>query len=89
LVTAAYADATWNKIVSAFYTFQKFCREKNCDLSFPISEYTLGSFINWATFEKKISPSTISAYISHFKLIHKLKGLQTMGCVTVFFAKPK
>jgi hypothetical protein len=53
---------------------------KNLDSSFPINECTLGSFIDWATFEGKISPSTISAYISHLKLIHKLKGINTIGC---------
>ncbi len=57
LVTAAYADATWKKNFSAFNTFKKFCCEKNHDSSFPIDECTLGSFIDWATFESKISPS--------------------------------
>jgi hypothetical protein len=80
LVTAAYADATWNKIFSAFNCFQKFCCEKNFDCSFPVNEYTLGSFINWATFERNISPSTISAYMSHIKLLHKLQGYTTIGC---------
>ena len=80
MVTAAYADATWNKIFSAFNCFQKFCCEKNFDCSFPVNEYTLGSFINWATFERNISPSTISAYMSHIKLLHKLQGYTTIGC---------
>jgi hypothetical protein len=80
LVTAAYADATWKKIFSAYNSFLKFCVAKNFNSSFPIDEYTLGSFIDWATFENRVSPSTISAYISHLRLIHKLKGISTVGC---------
>jgi hypothetical protein len=40
----------------------------------------MGLFINWATFEKCISPNTIAAYISHLRLIHKLRNLPTKGC---------
>ncbi len=82
MVSAAYAEATWKKILSAFNTFHKFCNESNCDPSFPVCEKTLGHFTNWATFNKSLSPSTISAYISHIRLLHKLQGLPTTGCAS-------
>ena len=88
LVTAAYADATWKKIFSAYNSFLKFCVAKNFNSSFPIDEFTLGSFIDWATFENRVSPSTISAYISHLRLIHKLKGISTVGCDSFFMQNP-
>ena len=80
LVSAAYAEATWKKILSAFNTFRKFCIESDSNPSFPISEKTLGHFINWATFDKNLNPSTVSAYMSHIRLLHKLQGLSTEGC---------
>jgi len=80
LVTAAYAEGTWKKILSAFNTFRKFCIESDSNPSFPISEKTLGHFINWATFDKNLNPSTVSAYMSHIRLLHKLQGLSTEGC---------
>ena len=65
LVSAAYAEATWKKILSAFNAFRKFCIDSDNNPSFPVSGKTLGHFINWATFDKNLNPSTVSAYISH------------------------
>jgi hypothetical protein len=48
LVSAAYAEATWEKILSAFNAFHKFCSESSFNPSFPVSKKTLGHFINWA-----------------------------------------
>jgi hypothetical protein len=62
LVSAAYAEATWKKILSAFNAFHKFCSDSDTNPSFPVSEKTLGHFITWARFDKNLNPSTISYY---------------------------
>jgi hypothetical protein len=86
LISAAYANSSWNKIISALNVFELFCNLKKLPNTFPINESTLSSFIEWGTFEKGISPYTITAYISHLKLIHKLRNLDISGC-TSFMCK--
>ena len=83
LVTAAYADSTWNKILSSLNAYESFCKEENVNICFPITEDDMGRFINWAIFKKQMSPNSLTAYISNLKLIHKLRKLPTPGCDSI------
>jgi len=77
LVSAAYAESTWKKIDCALNLFNNFCHKKGIVASFPICEETLSRFINWLVFERKVKPTSVTAYLSHLKLIHKLRKLNT------------
>ncbi len=80
LVKAAYAEATWKKIASALNTYRKFCTCKNVSFELPIDADKMSGFVSWAALELKITPESITSYVSSIKLIHKLKGLPTEGC---------
>jgi hypothetical protein len=80
LVSAAYADSTWNKILSSYNAYEKFCKERSLDCVFPITEDRMGEFINWAIFLRKISPNSMTSYISNLKLIHNMRRIPTEGC---------
>jgi hypothetical protein len=77
LVGAAYADSTWNKINSALNTFECFANFAGIETTWPFSKEVVGDFIHWATFTRKLSPSTITSYLSHFKLVHELRGVDS------------
>lgn len=40
----------------------------------------INDFIHWATFIRKIAPSTIVQYLSHLRLIHELRGIDASAC---------
>jgi hypothetical protein len=86
LIGAAYADNTWKKVDSALNTFEHFTREKKINVSWPLNVDVVSQFINWATFSRDLSPSTIVSYLSHLKLVHKLRGLDYSG-VSNFICK--
>jgi hypothetical protein len=75
LVAAAYAESSWKKFSSALNLFEKFCIVKKVEPILPISENVLSMFINWAIMEYKMKPSTLTAYLSHLKLVHKLRKI--------------
>jgi hypothetical protein len=75
LVAAAYADSSWKKFSCALNLFEKFCKSSEIIPHFPINEEVLSSFINWAILVNRMKPSTLTAYLSHLKLIHKLRNL--------------
>jgi hypothetical protein len=75
LIAAAYADSTWDQITSALNSFELFLSQTNMSAFWPIDEQTLCNFVHWATFSKKLSPSTIVSYMSNLKLIHELRRL--------------
>jgi hypothetical protein len=80
LFSAAYADDTWNKICSALNTFEKFTRDCNVSISWPLSKEVISNFIHWCSLEKNLAASTITSYMSHLKLIHNLRGLDASNC---------
>ena len=77
LVSAAYAESTWKKIDCALNLFERFCKIKGIIPCFPISEQTMSRFINYLVFERKVKSTSVVAYFSHLKLIHKLRNLKT------------
>jgi hypothetical protein len=80
LISAAYADSTWNKILSSLNAYERFCNETTTCSSFPITETNMGKFINWSIFKKNISPNSLTTYISNLKLIHSLRRIPAPGC---------
>jgi len=79
-VAAAYSESSWKKINSALNILEKFAIFENIKLSWPVSEYILIKFIDWAASTRNLAPSSISSYMSHIKLIHKLRGLNSDAC---------
>jgi len=80
LVSAAYASSTWNKIASALHSFKNFEIDNNLVADWPLSKDIVSRYIHWAAFGKNLSTSTIIAYMSHIKLVHKLKNLNYEPC---------
>lgn len=80
LIAAAYADSSWDKICTALNIFEKFTHESSINPSWPLDSEVISNFIHWATFVRKISPSTIVSYLSHIRLIHDLRGLDSSAC---------
>jgi hypothetical protein len=77
LVSAAYAESTWKKIDCALNLYDKFCKIKGIIPNFSICEENMSRFINYLVFERKVKSTSVIAYFSHLKLIHKLRNLNT------------
>ena len=77
LIVAAYSSNTWKKINSAMNMFELFASERNIVLSWPFIPATVINFIDWAVFSRKLAPSSIKSYLSHMKLVHSLRGLDS------------
>ena len=58
---------------------------KNVLFSWPLNSTFISRFMHWAIFTKKLSPNSVSSYMSHIKLIHKLRGLETSCCEDHYF----
>jgi len=80
LISAAFASSTWDKITSALNTLEKFSASKNVLLTWPVPSVIVSGFIHWAALEQKLTPNTIVSYMSHIKLIHKLRSLDYSAC---------
>jgi len=80
LLAAAYSSATWQKIDSALNMLEKFAHANKLTVVWPIALDTLTGFIDWAIFHKKLAPSSVKSYLSHIKLVHKLRGLDISAC---------
>ena len=80
LLGAAYADSTWSKIISALNSFELFEIYHMTTYQWPLSQEVIAKFIQWAAFVKNLSPNSIVAYVSHLKLIHKLRCLNHSSC---------
>jgi len=61
-------------------SFKTFELENNIVAIWPLSKDTVSRYIHWAAFKKYLSTSTIIAYMSHIKLVHKLKNLDYEAC---------
>ena len=80
LIAAAYADSTWDKIVTTLNVFEKFERYKMQKFPLPLNSIVVSDFIHWASFERNLAPSSITAYISNLKLVHNLRNLDASAC---------
>jgi hypothetical protein len=85
LLSAAFADSTWNKIICALNIFETFADAEKISVKWPLNSSVISRFLHWALFVKNLSPNSIGSYMSHLKLIHKLRGLNTSACEDHFF----
>ncbi len=60
LISVAYADSTWDQIISALNTFELFASQTCTPVIWPFYEQVICSFIYWSTFSRKLSLSTIN-----------------------------
>jgi hypothetical protein len=75
LVNASVSKATWEKYSSANSALDSFAASHCTVLSWPLSNETCRAFVVWCHVERGLRPSTITAYISGIKFMHKLRGL--------------
>jgi len=59
---------------------EKFASVTHCVISWPVKEHVLIDFVDWAVSSRKLAPSSISSYMSHIRLIHKLRGMDYSAC---------
>jgi hypothetical protein len=78
--------ALGKKINSALNTFENFAKVKKIIVTCPLDVAVVSDFISWVTFSRNLSPSTIISYLSHLKLVHRLRGLDYSG-VSNFICK--
>ena len=74
LMAASQSASSWKRHHAAVNNFRKFCIEKNCNLSFPVTVTTLRSYTNWALSEKKLTANSVKVYLSDLKLAHLNQG---------------
>jgi len=85
LICASYADSTWCKIYSALQLLDKFQCETKLLIAWPLDTNFISAFIHWAIFVKKLAPTSVTSYMSHIKVIHKLRGIDHSACENFAF----
>ena len=77
LLSAAFSSGTWKSYKSSWNNMSAFCKCKNKNLSFPLSQEFINSYINWLVLEKNLKYTTVSSYLSSLNSVLKLKGLDS------------
>ena len=77
LMSAAFSSSTWKSYESSWNNVICFCKDKNLDLSFPLSQKFVNSYINWLVLVKNLKYTTVSSYLSSLNTILKLKGFDS------------
>ena len=72
LVVAAYSSSSWQKFNTTLNVLADFAEMMNLHISWPVTEIVMIKFVDWASTHRKLASSSISAYVSNLKLIHKL-----------------
>ena len=80
LIAAAYASSTWDKISCVLNLLDKFSIYHGTPVTWPLSQNFISDLIHWLVFVRHLAPSSITTYLSHIKLIHKLRGLDFSVC---------
>jgi hypothetical protein len=81
LLSSAYADSSWNKILSARNCFDRFEHENfSVAKSWPISQDTIKLFVEWCIFKQQMTASTVRSYIHCIGILHKLKNMDNSSC---------
>jgi hypothetical protein len=76
LINASVASSTWDKYGSAKKALDCFAAAHCSTLAWPLDLETCRAFVVWCHVERGLRPSTITAYLSGIKFLHKLKGLK-------------
>ena len=87
LICASYAESTWCKIYSALMLLDKFQYETKLLITWPLDTNFISAFIHWAIFVKKLAPASVTSYMSHIKVIHKLRGIDHSACENFAFKR--
>jgi len=80
LLVAAYSSSTWQKIDTAQNILENFALHTGVTITWPVNLTTITGFIDWAIIHKNLVPSSVRSYLSHIKLIHKLRGIDASAC---------
>ena len=81
LLSSAYADSSWNKILSARNCFDRFEHENfSVAKSWPISQDTVKLFVEWCIFKQHMTAGTVKSYVHCIGILHKLRNLDNSSC---------
>jgi hypothetical protein len=76
-MSASKSASSWNRYSSALKCLEQFAVVNNLTLTWPLSKPSLRNFVQWALHSRKLSPTTLTLYLSVIKTAHKLKDLDT------------
>jgi hypothetical protein len=74
LIAAAYANTSWSKILSARNCFEKFEKDAGKIFLWPLDQFVIKEFIEWAVLVKNIPAGTVESYLHIIEIIHRLKN---------------
>ncbi len=86
LVAAAFSASTWKRMSAAISSFKRFAMGLGTTLSWPFSSENVNRYIVWSQKTAKLSPQTVTAYLSDLATCHKLRGMDPSACSS-FLAK--
>jgi len=74
LISAALAKSLWSKYNSGWKKFIYFHSILGKDLTWPVQNETLRSFVFWCLSSQNLKPSTVKTYLTAIRVAHELKG---------------
>jgi hypothetical protein len=80
LIAAAYANSSWSKILSARNCFEKFEKDAGKIFAWPLNQFVIKEFIEWAVLIKNMSAGTVESYLHCIEIIHRLKNCDGSAC---------
>jgi hypothetical protein len=86
LIAAAYSESSWKRISAALNSYKRFATDSGTVISWPFTGKNVCNYITWAQKIAKLSPNTVSVYLSDLATGHRLRGLDPSAC-SCFLAK--
>jgi hypothetical protein len=86
LIAAAYSESSWKRISAALNSYERFATDSGTVISWPFTGKNVCNYITWAQKTAKLSPNTVSVYLSDLATGHRLRGLDPSAC-SCFLAK--
>jgi hypothetical protein len=86
LVAAAFSASTWKRMSAAISSYKRFAVDSGTTFAWPLSPDNVNRYVAWSQKTAKLSPHTVSAYLSNLATCHKLRGMDPSACSN-FLAK--
>ena len=74
IVLYSSSKSTWNKYVSAWKLYEKFCADYNVKFKLPLLVEYARAFVTWSASKKNLKGSTIRSYVSSLNIAHMLSN---------------
>jgi hypothetical protein len=74
---ASQSTSSWNRHAAALNNYKKFLWDTGKSIKWPFPVETVREYVKWAIKSKGLGADTRKVYLSDFKMVHKLRNMQS------------